>query len=84
VCSSDLLTDLNINYPTVLTASNTTTGLSAHELNATGRATTSTLPFRVREFVQRADNDISLVDCKVLCMINAGQTDPVTSIYLGK
>lgn len=77
------LTDLNLNYPLVLTASSTTTGLSNHELNATGRATTSTLPMRVREFVRRADNDISLVDCKVICMINAGQAEPVTSIYTG-
>jgi hypothetical protein len=79
--SAIALTDLNLNYPIVLTAS--TTLFSKHELNATGRAVTSTFPFRVREFVQRPDNDISLVDCKVLCMINAGQTEPVTSIYTG-
>lgn len=75
------LTDLNLNYPIVLTTS--TTKFSKHELNATGRATTSTFPFRVREFVRRADNDLSLVDVKVLCMINAGQLEPVTSIYTG-
>lgn len=77
------LTDLNLNYPLVLSAGSTTTGLSAHELNATGRATTSTFPFRVREFVRRADNDITLSNPKVLCMINAGQAEPVTSIYTG-
>ena len=81
--SAIALTDLNLNYPIVLTAGSTTTGLSAHELNATGRATTSTFPFRVREPVRRADNDLSLVDCKVICMVNAGQTEPVTSIYTG-
>lgn len=81
--SAIALTDLNLNYPIVLTTYNTTTLFSKHELNATGRATTSTFPFRVREFIQRADNDISLVDCKVLCMINAGQTEPVTSAYTG-
>lgn len=81
--SAIALTDLNINYPVVLTAGSTTTGLSKHELNATGRATTSTFPFRVREPVRRADNDLSLVDCKVICMINAGQAEPVTSIYTG-
>ena len=81
--SAIALTDLNINYPLVLTAGSTTTGLSNHELNATGRATTSTFPFRVREPVRRADNDLSLVDCKVICMINAGQAEPVTSIYTG-
>lgn len=81
--SAIALTDLNINYPVVLTAGSTTTGLSKHELNATGRAVTATFPFRVREPVRRADNDLSLVDCKVICMINAGQTEPVTSIYLG-
>jgi len=81
--SAIALTDLNLNYPVVLTAGSTVTGLSKHELNATGRNTTSTFPFRVREPVRRADNDLSLVDCKVICMINAGQTEPVTSIYLG-
>ena len=81
--SAIALTDLNLNYPVVLTVGSTTTGLSAHELNATGRATTSTFPFRVREPVRRADNDLSLVDCKVLCMINAGQTEPALSIALG-
>lgn len=81
--SAIALTDLNLNYPLVLTASNTTTLLSKHELNATGRATTSTLPMRVREFVMRADNDVDIVDTKVLCMINAGQGEPVTSIYTG-
>jgi hypothetical protein len=81
--SAIALTDLNLNYPIVLTAGSTTTGLSKHELNATGRATTSTFPFRVREFVRRADNDLSLVDVKVLCMINAGQAEPVTSAYTG-
>jgi hypothetical protein len=81
--SAIALTDLNINYPIVLTAGSTVTGLSKHELNATGRATTSTFPFRVREPVRRADNDLSLIDCKVICMINAGQAEPVTSIYTG-
>lgn len=81
--SAIALTDLNLNYPLVLTVSNTTTGLSNHELNATGRAVTATFPMRVREFIQRADNDLSLVDCKVICMINAGQAEPVTSAYTG-
>jgi hypothetical protein len=79
--SAIALTDLNLNYPTVLTAS--TTQFSKHELNATGRAVTATFPFRVREFIQRPDTDISLIDCKVLCMINAGQTEPVASAYTG-
>jgi len=77
------LTDLNMNYTQVITTGSTTTGLSAHELNATGRAVTSTFPWRVREPVRRADNDLSLVDCKVICMVNAGQVEPVTSIYTG-
>jgi hypothetical protein len=78
------LTDLNLNYPTVLTASSTVTGLSNHEINATGRAqATATLPWRVREFIFRADNDVDLIDVKVLAMINAGQGEPVTSAYVG-
>ncbi len=77
------LTDLNQNVSMVLTTINTTTGFSKHELNFTGHATTSTLPWRIREFVLRADNDLSLTDQKVLCMINAGQAEPVTSAYTG-
>lgn len=81
--SAIALTDLNLNYPVVLTTLNATTLLSRHELNATGRAVTATIPWRVVEFVRRADNDISLVDCKVLCMLNAGQQEPALSINLG-
>lgn len=73
------LTDMNINYPIVLTVGSTTTGLSKHELNATGRATTATFPFRAIEPVRRADNDLSLVDVKILCMINAGLVEPALS-----
>lgn len=81
--SAIALTDLNLNYPMVLGAGSTTTGLSAHELNATGRNTTNTLPWRVREVVRRADNDIDIVNVKVFAMINAGQAEPVTSAYTG-
>jgi hypothetical protein len=81
---SIVLTDLNLNYPMVLTASSTVTGLSNHELNGTGRAqATATLPWRVREFVQRADNELGVANPKVLAMINAGQGEPVTSAYVG-
>lgn len=81
--SAIALTDLNLNYGVVLTTYNTTTLLSRHELNATGRAVTATIPWRVTEFVRRADNDISLVDCKVLCRLNAGQQEPALSAQLG-
>ena len=81
--SAIALTDLNLNYPVVLTTINTTTLLSRHELNATGRAVTATIPWRVTGFVRRADNDISLVDCNVICKLNAGQREPALSIALG-
>lgn len=77
------LTGLNLNYAMVLTTYNTITGFSRHELTTTAAAVTPTIPWRVREFVQRADNDITLVDAKVLAMINAGQGEPVTSAYTG-
>lgn len=77
------LTDLNQNVSMVLTTYNTTTLFSKHELNFTGHNTTSTLPWRIREFVIRADNDLSLTDQKVIAMINAGQAEPVTSAYTG-
>lgn len=79
--SAIALTDLNLNYPLVLTAS--TTLFSKHEANATGRNTTATFPLRLREFVQRADNDLSLVDVKGLFQINAGQDEPAMSAYTG-
>jgi hypothetical protein len=77
--SAIALTDMDLNYSTVLTVGSTTTGLSKHELNATGRATTATIPFRAIEPVRRADNDLSLVDVKILCMINAGEIEPALS-----
>ncbi len=75
------LTGLNLNYPAVLTAS--TTGFSKHEINFTTGVVTATVPWRVREFVQRADNDVDAVNVKVLAMINAGQTEPAVSLSVG-
>ncbi len=76
-----VLTDFNLNYPAVLTVS--TTGFSKHEVNHTTGVVTATVPWRLREYIQRADNDLSLVDCKCLFMINVGGDEPATSASLG-
>ncbi len=79
--AATVLTDFNLNFPQILTAS--TTLFSKHELNHTTGVVTATVPWRLREYVQRADNDLSLTDCKVLVMINAGQDEPAVSASLG-
>ncbi len=76
-----VMTDFNLNFPAVLTAS--ATGFSKHEVNHTTGVVTATVPWRLREYVQRADNDLSLVDCKCLFMINAGQDEPAVSLSTG-
>jgi hypothetical protein len=78
------LTDLNLNYAVVLGTGSTVTGLSAHELDATGRAVTATIPIRVKEFViGDPSSDVDLADAKVICQINCDPTTPATSASLG-
>lgn len=78
------LTDLNLNYAVVLGAGSTVTGLSGHELDATGRAVTATIPIRVKEFViGDPSSDPDAADAKVICQINCDPTTPATSASLG-
>lgn len=78
------LTDLNLNYAVVLGTGSTTTGLSGHELDATGRAVTATIPIRVKEFVIGSPmSDPDAADATVICQINADPTTPATSASLG-
>lgn len=75
------LTDLNLNYVMALGAGSTTSGLSGHELTATGKATTATFPWRVTDFVLGdPKSDPDLADCKVICMANAGRREPALEI----
>lgn len=67
------LTDLGLNYNMVL-GTFTTSGYSGHELDATSRAVTATLPWRVNEFIMRADNDVDAADAHVECQISVGAT----------
>lgn len=70
-------TDLGLNYAITLNAGSTTTGYSKHELTATGRAVTSTIPIRVRDFVRgRPGNAVDLADAAVICQINGGFQSP--------
>jgi hypothetical protein len=84
-CSVDeaiAMTDLNLNYAIVL--SNTAVnGISQQELDATGRATTNTLPIRVLEFVFAGDNDVDAADAHVYATINAGMSTPSLSASTG-
>lgn len=71
------LTDMGLNYVMVLGTGSTTSGLSGHELDATGRAVTATFPWRVLEFVTGdPKSDVDAADAKVRCMINAGIREP--------
>lgn len=75
------LTDLNLNYNMTLGTGSTTSGLSAHVLTATSRATTATIPWRVVDFVlgdPKSDPDAA--NCKVRCMANAGRREPALEI----
>jgi hypothetical protein len=74
------LTDLGINYLQVLGTGSTTTGLSGHELDATSRNTTSTLPWRVKEFVLGgSESDPDAADAHVICSVNRSLTTAALS-----
>lgn len=76
-------TDMNLNYNFVATsAGSTVTGLSGQQLDATGRAITATLQFRVLRFVKNINNDRTLTNASVECMINgnAGAAGRVPSL----
>ncbi len=77
------LTDLNLNYAVVLGTGSTTTGFSGHELDATGRAITETIPWRVTDFIRNARWDISAADAHVKCRVNAGKLEPALSLAAG-
>lgn len=69
------MTDLGLNYAMVLTVA--TGNQSLHELDATGRADTATIPWRVLDFVLGdATSDPGAADAKVVCMVNAGKREP--------
>jgi hypothetical protein len=76
-----VLLDNFLNYAIVLGTGNTGSGMSGHELDATGRAVTATLPWRVDNFVIGDPNvDIALADAHVICKLNAGSRDPALEI----
>jgi hypothetical protein len=75
------LTDLNLNYQMVLGTGSTTYGTSGHELDATSRGTTVTLPWRVMDFLlgdPKSDPDSA--DATVICMANAGRREPALEL----
>lgn len=78
------LTDLNLNYAITLSAGSTTTGLSGHELTATGRAATATIPIRVENFIIGDPlNDVDAAHASVVCYINAAFDEPALTASLG-
>lgn len=75
------LTDLGLNYAMVLTVG--TGQYSKHELDATGRAVTATIPWRVLDFAPLAPphfNDIDAADAHVICVVNAGLREPALEL----
>lgn len=82
--SAIALTDLNLNYVMVLGAGSTTTGLSGHTLNATGRAVTATFPWRVERFIVGDPlNDVDAINVSVICYVNAAFDEPALSASTG-
>lgn len=73
------LTGLGVNYVQVLGAGSTTTGLSGHELDATGATTTATFPWRVTEFVLSTESDPDAADAHVWCRLNRSLSAPALS-----
>lgn len=75
------LTDLGLNYAMVLTVG--TGSFSKHELDATGRAVTATIPWRVTDFAPLSlpqFNDIDAADAHVICQVNAGLREPALEL----
>jgi len=73
------LDDIDINFQMVLTVGNTTSGWSNHELDATSKATTATIPWRLMHIVSAKENpknDPDAADSQVIVKINAGRRDP--------
>lgn len=81
-CSVDealALTDLGLNYAMVLTVG--TGNYSKHELDATGRAVTATIPWRVNDFViGDPTSDPTAADAHVIASINAGLRSPALEL----
>jgi hypothetical protein len=72
---------MNKNVPFVLGAPSN--GLSTHTLTLTGVNTTATLPFRLHDFYEAADNDQDIANPRVICQINAGMWEPALSASTG-
>lgn len=73
------LTDLNSNYAIATNAGSTTTGLSGHVLDATGKGAGATLQWRVIDFVKRPGLDWTLTNPHVECMVNYSHITPALS-----
>lgn len=75
------LTDLGLNYQMVLTVG--TGSFSKHELDATSRNTTATLPWRALDFAPLDYvnfNDITAADAHVIVLANAGLREPALEL----
>ena len=74
-------TDLGLNFAMLLGAA--VNGYSGHELDATGRAVTATIPWRALDFVDSIVSDADAADAHLEVMLNAGLLFPVLSAYTG-
>lgn len=69
------LTNLRNNYD--INLAGLTNGISGQELRGASAATTSTLPFRLTDFVFASDNNLDASNhTHIFAMINRGQLDP--------
>lgn len=62
--------DVGLNYDVAIAAGNTTTGVSNMEVDSSSGVTTAATPLKLIGVVNRADNDISTLNNRVLVTVN--------------
>lgn len=67
------VTDLGLNYEIVDTASDASFNISRHELDGNSGNTTATLPLRLIDFDERADNSLSEANTDLIVKLNNPQ-----------
>jgi len=66
-------TDVGLNANFADAGGSTTTGMSGETLDGSTKATTATLTYKILDFVQKVDNDVTSAGAKVLVKINNHQ-----------
>lgn len=72
----EALTNADIDLNLIMVLNSTTTTYSDHELDATSKNTTNTFPWRLRGFVDDAQNDPDAADARLEVSVNTGMLNP--------